>query len=99
MFIWVSIRNALLAVDYCFIYLVTGFVEIIMIIYTIYLGIQMKKMNLTVLTDRNFQTVIIHDIVNTMFLSLVLFLLVFFKKKQDDNIIYGPTKVELLSKN
>lgn len=99
MFIWISIRNAVLAVDYCFICLVAGFVEIIMIIYTIYLGIEMKKMNLTFLTDRNIQIVTIHDIVNTIFLSLVLFLLVFFKKNQEDNVIYGPTKVELLSKN
>ena len=67
-------------------------------IYTSYIGYQKKKTIPDILQDYSFQLIIIHDVIHSFFILGVMALMVFFRRIVDDNLIYGPTKMELLSK-
>lgn len=96
--IWVSIRNSVLAISFCSLYFFSFLLEGIFVIYTSYIGYQKKNNTEELLQDYSFQLIIIHDVIHSFFILGVMILMVFFRKRVDDNLIYGPTRMELLSK-
>ena len=96
--IWVSIRNSVLALSFFSLYFFAFLIEGIFVIYTSYIGYQKKKTIPDILQDYSFQLIIIHDVIHSFFILGVMALMVFFRRIVDDNLIYGPTKMELLSK-